>query len=258
MANTLRLDGTATPARSYKRPPAVETVIELKYRTPIDEQTIKKVAKKFRPHYPRSERQTGVEYRVDIKTGKIDTVPEWHGLKLASEDAADVLFIRTMGFSHIRLAPYLGWNRFIDGATRNWVTAIGVIGRRAISRVGLRYMNRLDVPVQKDKELKIEDYLRIIPITIEFGLKWDPISTYLVHFTRSLGVDGFFVNVSTGTTDSPLVNHRSLLLDIDVYSDGLNLLKDSDIWNLAAKMRTYKNDIFEATVTDNARALFET
>ena len=65
------------------------------------------------------------------------------------------------------------------------------------------------------------------------------------------------VLVNAATVSSPLIDHVSLLLDIDLFKDQNIPQKDKEFWDLLAALRHQKNMLFEAFVTDQARELFD-
>ncbi len=69
-------------------------------------------------------------------------------------------------------------------------------------------------------------------------------------------IDGQVI-VNAGTVLSPLIDHTSFLLDIDLYKDTNLPIRDDDIWELFLTLHTEKNKLFEAFITDRARELFD-
>lgn len=234
----------------YTRPPIVEAVIEFRLDPPIDDDAIGKVANKLKLDYPNVGDESQVAVQVSPEGMK--QIPSFRGKRLTSDDQADIIVIRTNTYACMRLAPYCGWDRFVKMAQDGWEIVTRTIGRRAIQRVGVRYINRLDIP--GEGVVNEEEYLSLYPKAPD--LDWGPMSNYVVQMTRPLNVDGCRVNINSGATPSPLMAHQSILLDIDVYAAGLNLRRDDELWDLVGKIRGHKNRIFESCVTDKARALF--
>jgi len=65
------------------------------------------------------------------------------------------------------------------------------------------------------------------------------------------------VIVNASTIPSPLIDHASLLLDIDLFREQALPQKDEDIWELFGLLRRQKNVLFESFITDRARELFD-
>ena len=63
--------------------------------------------------------------------------------------------------------------------------------------------------------------------------------------------------MNAATVQSPLIDHVSLLLDIDLFKDQNVPQKDNEVWELFSHLHRQKNKIFEAFITDKARELFD-
>ena len=133
-------------------------------------------------------------------------------------------------------------------------------GYRKIVRVATRYVNRIDIPICESnsvgtsKSINTTEYLllepqipKIIPNVVSFTSQ----------FVGSVPeIDGK-VLVNAAIIPSPLIDHVSLLLDIDLFKDQNLPQKDNEMWDLLAAFRNQKNILFEAFVTDKARELFD-
>jgi uncharacterized protein (TIGR04255 family) len=241
-------------AISYLHPPIVEAVIELRFAEAMSKDIVSKVVRKFGKTYPFTDAEEGLNVQVDVAKQSATTSPEWSGTRLSSSDRADITIIRTQSFVVSRLAPYSGWEQFQERAKRDWSIAGAAIGRKIINRVGVRYINRLDIPGGAEQEVQIEDYLQVSLFLPK--LDWLPISGYAIQVNRALAEGGYMITINSGTVPSPLVGHRSLALDIDLYIERDIPSKEDELWELIDSMRNHKNRVFEACITDQARALF--
>jgi uncharacterized protein (TIGR04255 family) len=61
-------------------------------------------------------------------------------------------------------APYGGWDEFIGEARNNWSDWEKVVGWREVSRIGVRYVNRIDIPYSTTGVTRLDEY---------FGFKVD-------------------------------------------------------------------------------------
>jgi uncharacterized protein (TIGR04255 family) len=235
---------------AYPRPPIVEAAIEFKFDQSVDDEALGKVAGKFRPDYPNVHDESQVAFQFSPDGMK--QIPSFRGKRLSSHDQANIIIVRTNAYGCMRLAPYCGWDEFVKMAQYGWAVVTRSIGRRPVQRVGVRYVNRLDIP--SEGVVNEDEYLRFYPKAPD--LDWGPMSNYVLQMSRPLNADGCSVNVNSGPTPPPLLAHQSVLLDIDVYAAGLELRRDDELWDLVAKIRQHKNRIFESCITDKARALF--
>jgi uncharacterized protein (TIGR04255 family) len=82
-------------------------------------------------------------------------------------------------------------------------------------------------------------------------------SEYTMQVTSPTAVDEYGLRLSTAIVPSPLIGHRSVALDIDVYRDRSVPSRDEQLWSELETMRIQKNRFFEASVTDQAREIFD-
>lgn len=68
--------------------------------------------------------------------------------------------------------------------------------------------------------------------------------------------DLWSVNITSTGIQSPLINHTSLLLDIDVFRTDNIPLNDVDLWKTIDEARDIKNKIFKACITQKTEELF--
>ena len=118
----------------------------------------------------------------------------------------------------------------------------------------MRYINRIDIPVRKQADIiEYEKYLNVYP-----NLPAEIISTeaYSVNVRIPITELQSHLTLNTATVPSPLYGYASYLLDLD-FGRAIDPPQTlDDIKNLLNQMRTKKNQIFEACVTDKARELF--
>lgn len=82
-------------------------------------------------------------------------------------------------------------------------------------------------------------------------------TAFQVQLTGTVpAIDGEVI-VNAGTMPSPLIDHASLLLDIDLFKAKDLPRRDDEIWALLAVLRLQKNDLVEAFITSRARELFD-
>lgn len=240
---------------NYPRAPITEAVLEVRFAHPIAREVIDRATSLIEKEYFYNEEEQSVNISMEI-AGKPPTVTtEWEGRKLSSLDRADVAIFRRSAFVCSRLAPYFGWEGFQASIEKAWAALRRHhIGPVDAARVGLRYVNRIDIPVREGAVLNVEDYLNFLPRSPQqFGM---PMLEYLVQAQRPIGTDDLFFNIISSTVPSPLINMTSFSLDLDVYRQ-INIPKrEEELWALISRMRDHKNFIFEACITERARELF--
>lgn len=235
----------------YPRAPITEAILELRFAAPFPQKTVEAAASRIAKDYFYSEAEQSINFMLEANNAKIEN--SWQGTKLSSLDRVDITIFRTSAFVCSRLAPYCGWDEFIARAAQGWAAWKKESGTNLISRIGLRYVNRIDVPIDAVGLINAEDYLTLTPRSPDFA---GPMLTYTMQMIRPLGVDDCNALMTSGTVPSPLVGFASLALDIDVYKEAGIPKRDDELWDLVGRMRNYKNTVFESCITDRARALF--
>jgi uncharacterized protein (TIGR04255 family) len=208
-----------------------------------------------RSEYAFEEPESAVTLQLDAATQQTKIETEWSGVKLSSSDRTDIALFRTHSFGCSRLAPYLGWEKFQPRAVRDWDILRKTVGPIELSRIGVRYINRIDVPVTPGTLIRVNDYLNVWPGSPD-DLGEFP-TGYTMQILRPLGIDDCGLVLNSGIVPSPLIGFASFLLDLDVYREKDLPRRDDKLWALIEQIRHHKNRIFESCVTDQARALFD-
>jgi len=175
---------------------------------------------------------------------------EQMGYAFVGGEGKHVVHFKVNGFTFSRLAPYQTWEQLRNEAKTLWNSYRQVVGSTPVVRVGLRYVNQLDIPLPV-RDLR--DFIRVYP----------EISSDLAQ-----QLAGFFVQVQIPQEDIDamlIINEAmvppadpsvvSVVLDIDVIKQGLRLESDDDVWNTMEALRVRKNIVFEGCITNNTREL---
>lgn len=235
----------------YAKAPITEAVIELRTEGPVPLEQLRKAEARIRKRYGKSEKLT--EFKVTVGD------PPQHslspaGFKLTSADGSFIVQTRTSALSLSSLAPYPGWSAFTRELEEIWAIWTKAVGRRRLSRIGTRFLNRLDVPFGPDKRLDSDDYLNVgvrLPPCTNNGADggWQAVSVSLLPDTP------FKLRLGCGTAAPAIIGHASFALDIDVFCDVDVPQTDADIWALLAQAKAAKNLVFDECITDKTRAL---
>jgi len=176
------------------------------------------------------------------------------GYVFSREDRSQIFQARLDGFSFSRLPPYDTWGPFAEEAVRIWRRYVAVARPISVDRIGVRYVNRIDVP--KDS-IEIKDYLNVwpeIPETMPQVLQG-----YFLQLGVPLQQFDSTVTINSTIVAPPVEAVTSLLLDLDTYA--LTRLVpetadfDESILARLADLRMAKNFVFEAAITDETRRL---
>ena len=239
----------------YRRPPITEAVVELRLVAPIEVEQVEKIKERLANRYPLL---AGSVQNIEIVAGPGQNAApkmEFSGYRLTSTDATDVAIVARQNITTSRLAPYNGWEDFIAGARSNWEVWRKVVGWREVSRLGVRYINRIDIPNPDQIPIPTGDYLIFRPVFPEFE-GGEGVDIFGINGQMAIANSPFRLILNAGTALSPLVRTTSFLLDIDISQDGNIPRNDDSLWTLIDQVRMHKNRVFEASITDLARKLF--
>jgi uncharacterized protein (TIGR04255 family) len=241
-------------AMPYKRAPVTEAVIEARFLQPLAPEIAEGAAQKLRGEHQFEDPDKGFTLEFNVTTNTTEVHQVWSGVKLSSSDRTDVSIFRTNSFACSRLAPYLGWECFQPRAQRDWGVFRKTSGPVELARIGLRYINRVDIPASSGVPIRVEDYLNVSPKLPETG---EAIFNYTMQVVQPIGADDCGLILNSASVPSPLIGFASFVLDIDVFREKDLPRRDKELWALIERMRHHKNSIFESCITDQARTLFD-
>lgn len=238
---------------AYRRPPIIEAVVEVRVVTPLDDALLNKLQNLLAERYPAPPQKTA-NISVEAGPNGVTINQEASGFKILSNDGTFTVSVGRGAISTSRTAPYGGWDEFIGEAVLNWEVWKKVAGRRDIARIGLRYINRIDVPVAENVEISMDDILN-------FGVKrprltgFGPMTQFAVNAEIPMLERPYKLILNSSPTPSPLVKTASFLLDLDLSLDHQLPKNDDALWGEVTKFREIKNLVFDACITDKTREL---
>lgn len=245
-----------TSSEEYPRPPITEAVIGITFSNPIDSSQLASASAKLQANYPHKQDVTTVGVSVAINSSnpeenKADFNPRI-GHRISTDDQTQLAVLWPDSFTLSQLAPYQGWDVFIQRFERDWRILKKLFGFQEIKRIGVRYINRIDIPVESGL-VKHEQFLNIYPCLPDL---LGSVDAYAVQtLAHPDDIDCQLV-INSANVPSPLLGFISFVLDIDIYSDKPPQ-NDADIIDLLNRIRAKKNDVFEACITEHARKLFQ-
>jgi len=226
-------------------------VAEVRFKSAADLKKLHVLSRKLAPFYPNEVQQKARGVSVDFSAESAQFTDEDDLLRRSSANETEIAVIRSKAISISRLAPYAQWEEFRSRIERDLAIVLKSKPHRQIERVGLRYINRIDIPTEDGIALH-EDYLNLhiqIPEVVE------RIGSYALMFDTLH--NGFSVRVQSGRIEAPIPDTMAFLLDIDVFkTDGVPQDLPQTML-LLDTMREEKNLLFEAFISDAARRLFD-
>jgi uncharacterized protein (TIGR04255 family) len=175
------------------------------------------------------------------------------GMRLTSSGQDRILQIQQRGFTYSHLPPYTQWASFCAEAKELWARFVQEFAPIAVTRAAVRYINRIVVPANA---AKFDEYFTLYPKVPE-GIT-DPLTGCFVQMVlpqpNVAEQAAAVINFALEPAQAP--GSLSFLLDFDLFST-CRLPPDSDdVWAMLERLRTRKNELFEASITDVTRDLF--
>jgi uncharacterized protein (TIGR04255 family) len=240
------------PHETFPNPPIVEAVIEIRFEEPYDDATRKKVGAKLSAFYPHEKEQQGRGINIDLDNSavRVEELPSI--IHRSNDEHNESLLLTPSGFAVSQLAVYPGWQPFFDRFQRDWAVWKSIVGYRKVAQIGMRFVNRIDVPLV-DNVARHEDYLTL---QIQLPPEYPTTIGYSLFAQIPLPEIKGIANVNSSAAQSPVPAHAAFMLDIDVIRLVDVPQKDSDIVDLLNQMRDAKNGLFQSFITDAARERF--
>lgn len=242
---------------SLKNAPITEAVIDIKVKLPSGFQVdqLDGVNDFLKPDYPTKKEVKKFEGRIDFAQ-EASVTPirgEIAGYRHDSKDGKQVVQVMTEGFTFSRLKPYISWEQVRDEARRIWNYYEKVTSPELITRVALRYINNLNIPVP-EHELKFHDYLTAppaIPDSIPQALS--EFVTRVVVSEPSLNATAIIIQALEPVSKPKLL---AVILDIDVFRFNQDGIEDSP-WEILESLRVFKNKIFFNSITKELEEMYK-
>lgn len=237
-----------------KNAPITEALIDIRVKLPskFDVIGINSIHDSIKKQYSGKQelRVSGFEFQLKDKQAKrLDEKIE--GYRYISSDNKQIIQTRLNGFTFNRLYPYISWKEFRNEAHSLWQLYKKVTSPESITRVAVRYINNLKIPMPMGD---FSEYLTappIVPDELPQGVS--SFLTRVVIHEPSIGANAIITQVleQVATDVAPII------LDIDVYKLQPKGIEEKDVWETIEKLRHFKNKIFFNSITHNLKEMYK-
>ncbi len=150
------------------------------------------------------------------------------------------------------LKPYPTWQEFLPLIQQGFDAYCQIANPKGILRIGLRYINRIEVPGQR---IELEDYLEFRPfvgskLPQDFG---SFIVGIQVPYERSRDI--LRLQLTNAATQTPSL--VAAVLDLDYFLAQPNQVGIDNVFEWVELAHTHVEEAFEACITDRLRQMFE-
>lgn len=240
--------------RKYTKPPLIEAVCEFIFTpaTAWDPSGPERIYDKVKHAFPREEKRV-------IQELEVTQTPE--GLKQAlkssdrwvflSEDGNEFVQVDSRLLAINRLKPYLSWEAFKPHIELAFRSVMDVLGIHDIQRIGLRYINRIEIP---SMSVTLDDYFDFRPYTGDRLPKEMSAFRLGSLFAFQEGRDVCKVELANAIAER--LETTAFVLDIDYFLSEPQVVPPDQALSWAAQAHGQVESVFESCVTDRLRALF--
>jgi uncharacterized protein (TIGR04255 family) len=244
----------ARPREHLKNAPIVEAVIDIRVlRDPaVSSHTFAGLMSSIGQKYSQADSIHSFQARFGIESGRmLEPAQNRADLGWKYQAGTEVAQFRVDGFTFSKLEPYTTWGDVFGEAIRLWEVYVSLAKPKQVSRIAVRYINRMRVSGSGS----INEILEAPPLLPR------PIPPVMKDFLTR-------VHVADETRNSAAVivqalepqfdpNVMSLLLDIDAYHELSLSPTDQDLSAMFQQLRDLKNEIFYATITEKTAEMYE-
>lgn len=238
--------------------PIIEAVIDVRVQLPPDFSIdrFEVLRGVLEGQYSGPERIQSMEARLGFVDGRpVPPDPKYAvlGIRLKSTDEHAIVQFRSDGFTFNRLEPYTNWAEIFPEALRLWHEYVRVVGQATVTRLAVRYINRLRLP------LPVPDLARYLmaPPVVAPGLP-QIIRSFLTRIVVFDGARDQSAIVTQALEPSAVEqNQMMVLLDIDAYKEATLAVNDPRLESVFRNLHDFKNEIFFESITEEAVGLFQ-
>lgn len=237
----------------YENAPIIEALIDIRIEplAPSNLRALEDFHESIKDRFP--VKQDLLLFRATLSGGGEvgATARQTHaGFRYVSKDEKRICQARLDGFAFSKLRPYSNWRDLREEARELWDIYRTGAGEHKITRIAVRYINRIDIPAPA---IEYKDYFRTTP-EISPSLPQALTNFYMQLVTPQKDLGGTLV-LTQASVDPPEPGMVSVILDLDVFK-AVDESAPAGIWETLETLRLRKNQYFEGSITDRTRALF--
>ena len=245
--------------RHLNNAPITEAIIDFRVKLPSEfkVEAFLELKKTIGDRFPEVQERKLFSSQLRIKKGEPQPPSaEYHGIQgyfFRPEADKKVAQFRIDGFTFSRLKPYTYWKEMFDEARELWERYIKIVQPEAVTRLAVRYINHINIPLPIDDLSKYFTAAPKIPDNIQGVISG--FLSKIVVYDQEMDVATNIVQALEKSTKPD--RHITVVLDIDSFKTGNFNVSNGEMWDIFASLHNIKNQIFFNSITDEAARLFE-
>lgn len=194
-------------------------------------------------------------FQADGSNAEHHTAKTNHGVEFRHRDKRQICRFRTDGFSFHRLEPYTSFDDYFPEISRLWSIYCDTAAPVMLTRVSMRYINRIPVPFERDQQISFAKYLKNVPSTLsDYEMTLGGIFQTL---RMSCSATGAEVQL-TSATEEACETHVPVVLDIEAsLRMKTQPVRLEDLSEKLESLRSLKNKVFRTTLTQACQNQFQ-
>ncbi len=227
--------------------PIIQAILQIRVEEGIvkDNSTLQGLHKKFIENFPDQKKRIKGRFTFHSKTEQLLSQSEVDGYHFISSDMMKKIVVELDSFAYIQSNPYNSWEEFVEEAAKYWRIYKDFIQPKGISRLSVRYVNKIEIELPiNDLRDHFKTYI-VIPEDLP-----QTIQSFYFKFTIPYKDQQTLANISltAGKAEGIKV---PFLLDIDVLDLKNRTIEEQEIWENFNILRNYKNSVFKNCLTDS-------
>lgn len=236
----------AQPRQHLSHAPIVEAALDIRVNpTPeLSLDRLKAALNSLEPRYSAPQSIAVISGGFGLQGGQpIATVqpPQAIGWTAKDEQSGRVVRFAHGQFVFSQLAPYTNWEEMAAEARRLWSSFLDSAAPTEVSRLGLRYINRISLP----SGIQLRDWFAAPPdVPAEIPQAVQQFLSRILVYDEVSGISAVITQAMESAPD--------VLLDIDAYIAGTLKPDAPAVWEAIGRLRQLKNRVFFASLTEAA------
>lgn len=245
------------PERSYRRPPVVEALCEVYFDDSTWDDTIpgafyERVKAEFPTRRQREIQEAQIAFGRDTASAGVQRLPPW--MQFLTEKGDLMIQVAENLLVVNQMRPYPHFEEWVTVVDRALATYREVAQPQKVARVGLRYINRIEIPSSR---VELEDYFTIYPRLPE--TLGNTHGTFLVRVQIPQRDEGHTMLITFGNevTSGDAQSESVFMLDLYDIATIDAPLGDSELQKTIHQAHDNVVMAFEGSITDRLRQTLE-
>jgi len=240
--------------RKYRNPPIVEALCEFRFEpgAPWDMTVPGLVYERIRDGFPKRRQAKAFEVSVAAEPEGIgQQVLTADRMQFLREDEKALVQVGANLLAVNYLKPYTTWQEFLPLIRQGFDAYLAAANPKGIQRIGLRYINRIEIPGQR---IELEDYFEFRPfIGPQLPQDFGP---FIVGIQVPYENSRDFLRLQLAKASAETPNTVAIMLDLDYFLARPGEVPQDNVFEWVDVAHNHVEEAFEACITDRLRQMF--